>query len=67
MSSNNLTIDLKKAVDKHGSIYYIGRLRAPAMIDCSEGVAFLIFTSSDGEEQMQIALMDKKSHDDQDK
>lgn len=58
MSSKNLIVDLKKSVDGDGRVYYVGKLKAPALIDCSKGAAFLIFTSDEGEEQLQIALMD---------
>jgi hypothetical protein len=33
------------------------------MIDCREGVVFLVFVSDKGEEQLQIASMDKKDED----
>ncbi len=57
--SKNLTIDLKASTDGDGRVFYVGKIKAPVLIDCSEGVAFLIFTSDVGEEQLQIALMDK--------
>jgi hypothetical protein len=42
----------------------VGKIKAPVLIDCSMGAVFLIFVSDQGEEQMQIALMDQKDSDD---
>src|ERR1035437_4051936 len=36
----------------------------PVLIDCSEGAIFLIFVSDKNEEQMQIAVMDRKGSED---
>ena len=58
MSSKNLTIDLQSRVDKRGQKYYIGKIAAPILIDCSQGAVFLVYTSEDGSEELQIALMD---------
>lgn len=61
MSDGRLVIDLIPEVDRNGNKYFIGRIKAPVLIDCSEnesgggGVCFMIFTSVDGEEQMQIS------------
>jgi hypothetical protein len=59
MTNTNLIIKLDKRTDSSGNIYYIGKLETPVNIDCSEpGVAFLIFISKEGDEQLQIAHMD---------
>ena len=63
MSNKNLTIDLKGRKDVDGQIFYVGKLKCPINIDCSEGVVFLVFVSDKGEEQLQIAPMDKKDED----
>jgi hypothetical protein len=63
MSNKNLTIDLKSRKDLDGQIFYVGKLKCPISIDCSEGVVFLIFTADKGEEQLQIAAMDSKDKD----
>lgn len=60
MSSNNLTIRLSRKTDKAGADYFIGKLESPILIDAAKGVAFLIFTSEDGCEEMQICPMIKK-------
>lgn len=64
MSNKNITIDLKARKDVDGQIFYVGKVEAPVLIDCSQGAVFLVFVSDKGEEQLQIALMDKKDRDD---
>lgn len=64
MSNKNLTIDLKARKDKDGMIFYVGKIKAPVMVDCTNGVVFLIFVSDQGDEQLQIAPMDIKEVDD---
>lgn len=64
MSNKNVTIDLKARKDVDGQTFYVGKIKAPVLIDCSEGAVFLVFVSDKGQEQMQIALMDKKDVDD---
>jgi hypothetical protein len=62
MSNTNLTIDLKRRVDKNGQVFFVGKLRGPVFIDCSDdGVVFLIYTSDQGAEELQIASMDEKN------
>jgi hypothetical protein len=63
MSNKNLVIDLHAREDKNKQIYYVGKLKCPALIDCREGAVFLIYTSVEGEEQLQIALMDNGKDD----
>lgn len=63
MSNKNLTIDLKSRKDVDGETFYVGKVKAPVLIDCSEGVVFLVFVSDKGEEQLQIAPMDTKDED----
>jgi hypothetical protein len=58
MSNGKLTIELEPRIDSQGKKFYIGRLCGPFLIDCSEkngGVAFMIFVSEDGSEEMQIS------------
>lgn len=66
MSGKNLTIDLRPRTDSQKNIFYVGKLEAPVLIDCSKGVTFLIFVSEDGSQQLQITSMDKKEARDQD-
>jgi hypothetical protein len=62
--SKNLQVDLKKTQDRNGSFYYIGKIKCPATIDLKDGIVFLIFTSEEGEEQLQIASLEVKEKDD---
>lgn len=64
MSNKNVTIDLKARKDKDGEIFYVGKIKAPVLIDCSKGAVFLVFVSDNGDEQLQIALMDNKDMED---
>jgi hypothetical protein len=60
MSNKNVIIDLKSRKDSDDQIFYVGKIKAPVLIDCREGAVFLIFISDKGEEQLQIAPMDNK-------
>lgn len=64
MSNKNVTIDLKARKDIDGRTFYVGKVEAPVFIDCTRGAVFLVFVSDKGEEQLQIALMDKKEVED---
>jgi len=64
MSNKNITLDLKARTDKDGKIFYVAKIEAPVLIDCSEGAVFLVFVSDRGAEELQIAKMDSKELDD---
>jgi hypothetical protein len=64
MSNKNIVIDLKARKDIDGQTFYVGKVKAPVLVDCSVGAVFLVFVSDKGEEQLQIALMDNKEVDD---
>lgn len=64
MSNKNITIDLKARKDMDGQTFYVGKVKAPALIDLSIGVVFLVFVSDKGDEQLQIALMDNSKSED---
>ena len=64
MSNKNVTIDLKARKDVDGQTFYVGKLKAPVLIDCSKGAVFLVFVSDKGDEQLQVALMDDKELND---
>ena len=66
MSNKNLTIDLKTRIDCDGKRFHVGKLRCPVSIDCSKGVVFLVFTSDQGDEQIQVAPMDNKDREERD-
>lgn len=61
MINNHLKIELNPREDKNKQIFYLGRLRYPGIIDCTKGVTFLIFLSEDGDEELQIAPIDKNN------
>jgi hypothetical protein len=63
MSNKNVTIDLKARKDIDGQTFYVGKIKAPVLIDCKDGAVFLVFVSDKGGEQLQIALMDNKEED----
>lgn len=61
MSDNKLMIPLVVKRDQNNKPYYVGRLQFPGMIDCSQGVVFMIFTSEEGAEELQIGtLVDRR-------
>ncbi len=64
MSNKNITIDLKARKDVDGRTFYVGKVKAPVLIDCHYGAVFLVFVSDKGDEQLQIAVMDNKDLDD---
>jgi hypothetical protein len=58
MATCNLKVDLEERKDKNGNVFYIGKLKCPILVDCKDGISFLIFTSEPGNEQLQIVGMD---------
>lgn len=62
-SKNNMIVDLKARVDGDGQTFYVGKIKAPILIDCSQGAVFLVFVSDKGEEQIQVAMMDDRKDD----
>ena len=64
MSNKNIILDLKTRKDVDGQIFYVAKVKAPVLIDCSAGAVFLVFVADKGEEQLQIAVMDNKEMDD---
>jgi hypothetical protein len=54
-----LKIELKKIPrDANGQPYYIGKLQFPGTLDFEEGVSFMVFTSEEGFEEIQMAPLD---------
>jgi hypothetical protein len=60
--SDKLKIDLEPQKDRSGNTYYLGKIKGPFTIDCSDGVAFLIFISNPGEEEMNISSITQKKY-----
>lgn len=53
-------IKLYKREDKNGKTFYVGRMKAPVSLNLKDGAAFLIFTSEEGCEELQIANVSAK-------
>jgi hypothetical protein len=58
--ANNLKLELRSRLDKNKRKYYIAKLEGPFLIDCKDGVVFLVYTSDEDNEELQIAQMDDK-------
>lgn len=58
---SNFKIELDPREDKDHQIYYLSKKSGPLSINCKKGVAFLLFTSEDGNEELQIANLDNDS------
>jgi hypothetical protein len=55
MPGNKLTVPLTAREDRDGNKFHVGRIKFPGTIDCKDGVTFLVFTSEEGNEEIQIA------------
>lgn len=55
---SNFKIELDPREDKDQQIYYLSKKSGPLILNLKKGVAFLIFTSEDGNEELQIANLD---------
>lgn len=59
MSDGRIHLELEPRIDDFGKKYYIAKLKGPFLLDCSEraggGVAFMIFVSEEGSEELQIS------------
>lgn len=69
MSDGRIHLELEPRVDDYGKKFYIAKLKGPFLIDCSEkagGVAFMVFVSEEGSEELQISQITtpKKERDD---
>lgn len=63
MANKNLCINLIPRQDVDGNIFYVGKLKVDATLNFKRGVAFLVFVSEEGTEQLQISMMDDKQED----
>lgn len=61
---NNLPIDLHLRFEKDPipgekpKKFYIGKIQFDGSVDCSNGIIFFAYTSDEGEEELQIAMVD---------
>lgn len=58
MASEKLTIPLTATQDRNGKKYYIGRVQFPGTLEFKEGAVFWVFVSEEGNEELQIGVMD---------
>lgn len=55
MADDKLHLSLEPITDRNGNTYYIAKLKGPFTINCKDGVAFMVFVSEPGSEELQIA------------
>lgn len=58
MKPDKLSMRLVPRYDNQNKKYYIGRLQFPGNITLENGAVFLVFTSEEGAEELQIAVDD---------
>ena len=52
---DKLRVRLDPVLDRNRKTYYLGKLKFPGMLDCTNGIVFLVYTSEEGAEEIQIA------------
>lgn len=52
--NDRVRVSLDSRKDKYGKKFYVGKLMFRGTIDCSKGMIFIIFTSKDGCEELQV-------------
>lgn len=57
MANNDgrLILELEPRLDADNKTYHIAKIKFPGVLDCSKGLAFLVFTSEIGAECLQIS------------
>jgi len=58
MRDEKLRVSLNSKLDSNNKKYYVGKIKFPGTLNASKGIVFLVFTSSEGEEEIQIAEME---------
>jgi len=56
----NQKIPLNSRKDKDGKTFFIGRMKNSTVLDFSAGMAVLVFTSEEEEEELQLAPLDSR-------
>lgn len=52
---SGIHLELKPIIDDYGKKFYVAKLKGPFTINCNEGgVAFMVFVSEEGCEELQI-------------
>ncbi len=57
-NSAKLTVPMYRALDHNNNPYFIGKLQFPGFIDLTNGASFMLFTSDEGAEELQIGPLD---------
>lgn len=58
MKADKLSIRLVPRFDAQKKKFYVGRLQFPGTIQLEDGAVFLVFTSEEGAEELQVAVDD---------
>jgi hypothetical protein len=53
---DNLKIKLERRPDELENFFYLAKVKRKLTIPCHQGVSFLIFTSKEGQEELQISI-----------
>lgn len=67
MSDGRIHLELEPRIDDFGKKFYIAKLKGPFLLDCSEktgGIAFMVFVSEEGNEELQISQLTGPKHRD---
>lgn len=66
MYADNLKVRLDKKFDRNQQPWYLGKIKFPGTIDFSNGVAIIVFTSEEGQEEVQFSVLQEKNDFDED-
>jgi hypothetical protein len=71
MSDGKIHLELEPRIDDFGKKFYVAKLKGPFLLDCSErsgsGIAFMVFISEEGSEELQISQITGPKRDDRPK
>lgn len=57
MYTDKLKVLLEKKFDRNNKPFFLGKLKFPGTIDFHEGVAIIVFTSEEGQEEVQFGVL----------
>jgi hypothetical protein len=55
MSDGRIHLELERTTDSAGKEFYFAKLKGPFILDCKDGICFLVFTSDRDHEELQLA------------